>query len=77
MQTMYHKRINVCGGDCCSFQDPSFFYVSYIYKQKLNLQVGMPESKLLMQLRTEGLRPYLMGEMLAGTKSCRLLEKVL
>lgn len=53
------------------------FYVSYIYKQKLNLQVGMPESKLLMQLRTEGLRPYLMGKMLAGTKSCRLLEKVL
>lgn len=30
-----------------------------------------------MQLRTEGLRPYLMGKVLAGTNSCRLLEKVL
>lgn len=30
-----------------------------------------------MQLRTEGLRPYLMGKVLTGTNSCRLLEKVL
>lgn len=30
-----------------------------------------------MQLRTQGLRPYLMGKVLAGTNSCRLLEKVL